>query len=49
MLPEKVMKSLTDNKARVTIMARYEGTTDVPEHAYLVNDTTINWDLRARG
>lgn len=49
MLPEKVMKSLKDHGARVTIMARYEGTTDVPEHAHLANDTTINWDLRARG
>lgn len=35
--------------ARVGIMARYEGTTDIPEHAHLANDTTINWDLRARG
>ena len=49
MLPKKVLKSLVDNGARVTIMARYEGTTDVPEHAYLANDTTLNWDLRARG
>ena len=30
-------------------MGRYEGTTDVPEHHYLINDTTLNWDLRARG
>ena len=30
-------------------MARYEGTTDVPEHAHLAKDTTLNWDLRARG
>jgi alpha-glucosidase len=30
-------------------MARYEGTTDIPEHADLVNDTTLNWDVRARG
>ena len=35
--------------ARVAIMARYEGTTDLPEHHYLINDTTLNWDLRARG
>ena len=30
-------------------MARYEGTTDIPEHAYLAKDTTLNWDVRARG
>ena len=30
-------------------MGRYEGTTDLPEHRYLINDTTLNWDLRARG
>jgi hypothetical protein len=30
-------------------MARYEGTTDVPEHAHLAKDTTLNWDVRARG
>jgi alpha-glucosidase len=33
----------------VAIMARYEGTTDLPEHHYLINDTALNWDLRARG
>lgn len=49
MLPENVMNSLREKGARVTIMARYEGTTDVPEHAFLVRDTTMNWDLRARG
>jgi alpha-glucosidase len=49
MLPAEVMKSLVENKARISIMARYEGTTDIPEHAYLANDTSINWDLRARG
>lgn len=48
-LPEEVMKSLIDHHTRVGIMARYEGTTDIPEHAYLANDTSINWDLRARG
>ncbi len=49
MLPEEVMESLISQGARVAIMARYEGTTDIPEHRFLVNDTTINWDLRARG
>lgn len=48
-LPEEVMKSLLDHGTRVGVMARYEGTTDIPEHAYLENDTSINWDLRARG
>ena len=49
MLPDKVMKSLIDRGARVTIMAHDEMTTDVPEHAYLANDTKTNWDQRARG
>ena len=48
-LPQEVMKTLTDRNTRIGIMARYEGTTDIPEHAYLVNDTTLNWDVRARG
>lgn len=48
-LPKDVLKAMTDVDTRVTIMARYEGTTDVPEHSYLANDTTLNWDLRARG
>ena len=34
---------------RVGVMARYEGTTDIPEHAHLARDTSLNWDLRARG
>lgn len=49
MMPKDVMKSLTDHNTRIGIMARYEGTTDIPEHSYLINDTTINWNLRARG
>lgn len=48
-LPAEVMESLTSRNTRIGIMARYEGTTDIPEHARLVSDTTINWDLRARG
>lgn len=48
-LPESVLKAMVKVNTRVTIMARYEGTTDVPEHAHLANDTTLNWDLRARG
>ena len=34
-LPAEVMKSLTDRNTRIGIMARYEGTTDIPEHAFL--------------
>ena len=49
MLPENVMHSLISRGARVTIMAKDEMTTDVPEHAYLANDTVTNWDKRARG
>lgn len=48
-LPANVMKSLTDHCVRIGIMARYEGTTDIPEHAELAKDTSMNWDLRARG
>ncbi len=48
-LPKEVMKSLTSRNTRVGVMARYEGTTDIPEHAGLARDTSINWDLRARG
>lgn len=49
LLPENVLESMTSRDTRIGIMARYEGTTDIPEHAYLVNDTTLNWDVRARG
>ncbi len=48
-LPQAVHQSLTQHNTRIGIMARYEGTTDIPEHAYLVNDKTINMDVRARG
>lgn len=49
MLSPEVMDALRKAGTRVTMMGRYEGTTDVPEHAYLAADTTLNWDLRARG
>ncbi len=49
MLSEEVLESMTSRGTRIGIMARYEGTTDIPEHAYLVNDTSLNWDVRARG
>ena len=48
-LPEAVLDSMVVRGTRIAIMARYEGTTDIPEHHYLVNDTALNWDLRARG
>lgn len=48
-LPKEVLESMTSRNTRIGIMARYEGTTDIPEHAFLVNDTTLNWDVRARG
>lgn len=48
-LPEEVLSQMAKVNTRVGIMARYEGTTDIPEHAQLANDTTLNWDVRARG
>lgn len=48
-LPLEVLQELTKRNTRVAVMARYEGTTDIPEHAYLANDTSLNWDVRARG
>jgi len=49
MLRPEILQTMIKSNARVAIMGRYEGTTDLPEHRYLVNDTTLNWDLRARG
>lgn len=48
-LPKDILNQLAKVNTRVGIMARYEGTTDIPEHAHLENDTTLNWDVRARG
>lgn len=48
-LPENVLQAMVKTKTRVSVMARYEGTTDIPEHAHLAADTTLNWDVRARG
>jgi hypothetical protein len=48
-LPENVLKQMQKVGLRVGIMARYEGTTDIPEHADLAKDTSLNWDVRARG
>ncbi len=49
MLAPEVLDAMVRSNARIAIMGRYEGTTDLPEHHYLVNDTALNWDLRARG
>lgn len=49
MLPKAVLDSMVARHTRVAIMGRYEGTTDIPEHRHLANDTSLNWDLRARG
>lgn len=49
MLPPAVLDSMVGRGTRIAMMARYEGTTDIPEHHHLINDTTLNWDLRARG
>ncbi len=48
-LPDNVLDEMVKVKTRVSVMARYEGTTNIPEHAYLAADTTLNWDVRARG
>ena len=48
-LPKDVAENLRKYKSRVGILARYEGTTDMPEYAHLESDTTVNWDVRARG
>jgi hypothetical protein len=48
-LPKEVLAQMQKENTRVGIMARYEGTTDIPEHAHLANDTSLNWDVRARG
>jgi alpha-glucosidase len=48
-LPKEVLAQMQKENTLVGIMARYEGTTDIPEHAHLANDTSLNWDVRARG
>jgi hypothetical protein len=48
-LPREVLEAMTSVNMRVAVMARYEGITDIPEHAHLAKDTTLNWDVRARG
>ncbi len=48
-LPATTIGQMRKAGLRVAVMARYEGTTDIPEHAHLAQDTSINWDVRARG
>ena len=48
-LPKENLLQMQKVGARVGVMARYEGTTDIPEHADLAQDTSLNWDVRARG
>ncbi|MCW3788962.1 hypothetical protein [Plebeiibacterium sediminum] len=48
-LPDKVLKSMQEHGARVGVMSMHEGTTDIPEHAFLKNDTVTDWNKRARG
>lgn len=48
-LPREVVDTMRARGVRLGIMAaRYEGTTDIPEHRFL-KDRDINWDVRARG
>ena len=48
-LPVEAHRSLIRHGTRIGIMARYEGTTDIPEHAHLAHSKELNWDVRARG
>ncbi len=48
-LPGNVVNQMRKTGVRIAVMARYEGTTDIPEHKHLQKDTSINWDVRARG
>ena len=49
MLKPEVLEAMKKHGTRVAIMARYEGETDIPEHRFMVNDTSVNMDVRARG
>ncbi len=48
-LPDAVVNKMRDTGVKTGVMALYEGTTNIPEHRHLANDTSINWDVRARG
>ena len=49
MLPQAMLDSMIAHNLHIGIMARYEGTTDMPEHRFYANDTTVNMEVRARG
>mgnify|MGYP002515442291 FL=1 len=49
MLKPDVLNAMVKHGTRVAIMARYEGETDIPEHRFMANDTSVNMDVRARG
>jgi hypothetical protein len=48
-LPAEVHAKMVNTGVRLAVMARYEGTTDLPEQKEMAKDTSVNWDLRARG
>ena len=45
----KAKDQMVKNKVRLVIMAEKELTTQIPEHAFLKDDKSTNWDERARG
>lgn len=49
MLPKEVHDAMTKVDTRVVVMGRNEVTVQVPEHSGMVNDKSLNWNLRARG
>ncbi len=48
-LPRNIADTLVARGVKVAVTGRYEGTTDIPEYTFLESDTTVNWDVRARG
>ncbi|MCH7945771.1 MAG: hypothetical protein IIC73_07140, partial [Armatimonadetes bacterium] len=44
-----IRSAMIANGAYAGIMAESEVTTDIPEHAFLKNDSSTDWDARARG
>ena len=49
MLPRQVLDAMTRVDTRVVVMGQKEVTIDVPEHAGMARDRSLNWNLRARG
>ncbi|MFA6128619.1 MAG: PKD domain-containing protein [Bacteroidales bacterium] len=45
----EVRAKMISYHGRIGIMSKDEVTTDIPEHAFLANDPTTDWDKRARG